>query len=171
MMTNILPFVSNISSIYRQNIVPEILLTYFLGPLYSIGIVIIENVMKVWLGQLDNFINYTLILKLINIFIIYIVFKIYSYLIGNKKMVNRYRDCIAMLFISSTLLAIFSKFIANNIYGMIDEYSYVNSFYNYISVSNIRNSIEIYFSSTIMALILIVIINVISKRGKENEIQ
>ena len=86
-------------------------------------------------------------------------------------MVNRYRDCIAMLFISSTLLAIFSKFIANNIYGMIDEYSYVNSFYNYISVSNIRNSIEIYFSSTIMALILIVIINVISKRGKENEIQ
>lgn len=176
-ITNLLPFYTNAPSVIRLNIVGETVVTYLLGPIYAISIVIIENAIKTKIGLFDTFINYTLVFKLVNIMILYAV------ILGFKTVQNKtakqtlkednttkkiYTNDALIIIVSACIQSILSKYISNRISSIFTEDAYLNTFGYYLSTNVIKNSIYMFLLSAIISIAIVKAVKIIvSRTGKQ----
>lgn len=146
-LTNLLPFFTAIGSTIRMNIVGESISTYLLGGVYGGVLVVVENLFKVKIGLLDSFLNYTFLLKLVNVLILACILRLLK-----KKEVG--------LILAGIIQGLFAKYIASVLIGSVQGFN----------LGLISKSLKTYLLSAIISLIIIVLIKKIGGNydSKEN---
>lgn len=156
-VSNSLTFFTNAASIVRLNFIAESVLTILLGPIYSVLLVCLENILKLKISLLDGFLNYSFFLKLANIVILYLVLLCFKKLKGTVKI-----DTLA-IFIAGIFQSIFSKYLASRINSIFDAEGYSNAFGYYLSKSVLINSLSQYMLSAAISVVVIIILRKVLK--------
>lgn len=149
--TNALPFFSDAGIVYRRNIISEMLAVPLLGTPCALFLLFTEHVVKLRLGQFSGFVNYTLLLHLIEIMILC--------LCGRLMRLLRKKDSpVAASLISVIPLSLCAKFTASRICNILIPKPYSLPASAFFTVDRLTAGFYSYgFSAVVAAAVMFII--------------